>query len=275
MPRQSRKPSGTGIYHVMVRGINHQNIFYDQEDYYQFINTLDRMQVRYDDEGHACGTNYTLYAYCLMPNHFHLLIREREDYLGMAVKRISTSYVYYYNRKYSRDGHLFKERFRSEPVNDMAYFTTLLRYIHQNPLKAGLVSDIRDYRYSSWNEYTGDVDPAFGICNTDTVLRRMPLNELKEFVNDPLPDEVICLDNDNEQPRLRLSDDQVWEQIMKLTGTSDATGFQLLEREQQKIIIRKIRRLGASIRQLERLTGISRGVIQALVRRGAAENNPK
>ena len=264
MPRQSRKPSGTGIYHVMVRGINHQDIFYDQEDYYQFINTLDRMQVRYDDEGHACGTNYTLYAYCLMPNHFHLLIREREDYLGMAVKRISSSYVYYYNHKYSRDGHLFKERFRSEPVNDMAYFTTLLRYIHQNPLKAGLVSDIRDYRYSSWNEYTGDVDPAFGVCNTDSVLSRMPLNELKEFVNDPLPDEVICLDNDKEQPRLRLSDDQVWEQIMKLTGTSDATGFQLLEREQQKIIIRKIRRLGASIRQLERLTGISRGVIQAL-----------
>ena len=113
-------------------------------------------------------------------------------------------------------------------------------------------------------EYTGDVDPAFGVCNTDSVLSRMPLNELKEFVNDPLSDEVICLDNDNEQPRLRLSDDQVWEQIMKLTGTSDATGFQLLEREQQKIIIRKIRRLGASIRQLERLTGISRGVIQAL-----------
>jgi nucleoside-diphosphate-sugar epimerase len=55
----------------------------------------------------------------------------------MAIKRIASSYVYYYNHKYSRDGHLFRERFKSEPVNDMAYFVTLLRYIHQNPVKAG------------------------------------------------------------------------------------------------------------------------------------------
>jgi len=77
MPRQARQASGTGIYHVMMRGINHQNIFEEQEDY-------------------------------------------------------------------SRDGHLFRERFKSEPVNDMAYFVTLLRYIHQNPVKAGMVSEVKD-----------------------------------------------------------------------------------------------------------------------------------
>ena len=132
MPRQARKESGTGIFHVMMRGINHQNIFEDEEDNYQFINTLDRMRVRYDDEGNPSGSNCTYYAYCLMSNHFHLLIREREESVGETVKRIASSYVYYYNRKYGRDGHLFKERFKSEPVNDMSYFTMLLRYIHQN-----------------------------------------------------------------------------------------------------------------------------------------------
>ena len=65
MPRQARKESGTGIFHVMMRGINHQNIFEDEEDNYQFINTLDRMRVRYDDEGNPCGSNCTYYAYCL------------------------------------------------------------------------------------------------------------------------------------------------------------------------------------------------------------------
>lgn len=75
-----------------------------------------------------------------MSNHIHLLIREREDTIGMAIKRIASSYVYYYNHKYSRYGHLFRERFKSETVNDMAYFLTLLRYIHQNPVKAGMVS---------------------------------------------------------------------------------------------------------------------------------------
>ena len=114
MPRQPRVPSGTEIYHVMMRGVNHQNIFEEPEDYFQFINTLDRLRVLYGDLGLSCGTSFTLYGYCLMANHFHLLIREREDTIGNVVKRIASSYVYYNNHKYLRDGHLFKERFKSE-----------------------------------------------------------------------------------------------------------------------------------------------------------------
>ena len=72
MPRQARQASGTGIYHVMMRGINHQNIFEEQEDYYQFIATFDRMRVHYDEDGSPSGINCTYYAYCLMSNHFHL-----------------------------------------------------------------------------------------------------------------------------------------------------------------------------------------------------------
>ena len=64
---------------MMMRGINHQNIFEDEEDNWQFINTLDRMRMRTDDNGLPCGTNCTYYGYCLMTNHFHLLIREREE----------------------------------------------------------------------------------------------------------------------------------------------------------------------------------------------------
>ena len=90
----------------MMHGINHQTVFEDEEDNYQFVNTLDRMRVRYDDEGTPCGSNCTYYAYCLMSNHFHLLIRERKEKVGETIKRIASSYVYYYNRKYGRDGHL-------------------------------------------------------------------------------------------------------------------------------------------------------------------------
>ena len=97
MPRQARQASGTGIYHVIMRGINHQNIFEEQEDYYQFLNTLDMMALSYEPDGTPSGRNYILYAYCLMSNHIHLLIREREDTIGMAIKRIASSYVYYYN----------------------------------------------------------------------------------------------------------------------------------------------------------------------------------
>ena len=72
-------------------------------------------------------------------------MREREESVGETVKRIASSYVYYYNRKYGRDGHLFKERFKSESVNDMTYFTVLLRYIHQNPVKAGFADRVKHY----------------------------------------------------------------------------------------------------------------------------------
>ena len=84
MARQARKESSTGIFHVMMRGINHQNIFEEPEDYYQFIATLDRIRVHYDEDGSPSGINCTYYAYCLMSNHFHLLIREREERVGVT-----------------------------------------------------------------------------------------------------------------------------------------------------------------------------------------------
>lgn len=264
MPRQSRKPSGTGIYHVMMRGINHQTIFEDEEDNYQFINTLDRMRVRYDDDGIACGRNCSYYAYCLMGNHFHLLIRERDERVGETIKRIASSYVYYYNRKYGRDGHLFKERFKSEPVNDMSYFTVLLRYIHQNPVKAGIVEHVKDYDFSSWGEYDGTVESVFHICDTQTVLNRIPFTDLEAWVNEPLGDDICCLDNDKEKPRLRLSDDQVWQQIIKHTGVYDSSDFQKLNKEIQRESLRLLLDMGASVRQLQRLTGLGRGLIQRL-----------
>jgi len=263
MPRQSRQPSGTGIYHVMMRGINHQTIFEDEEDNYQFINTLDRMRVRYDDEGNLCGSNCTYYAYCLMGNHFHLLIREREESVGETIKRIASSYVYYYNRKYGRDGHLFKERFKSEPVNDIAYFTVLLRYIHQNPVKAGIVERVKDYEYSSWGEFDGSVEPVFQICDVNTVLHRISFKELEEWVNDPLDDDIQCLEIEK-KVYSKPSDDQVWLLIKEQTGATNSTAFQQLADEIKRNILKQLKDSGASHRQLERLTGVGRGLIQKL-----------
>ena len=237
MPRQPRKPSSTGIFHVMMRGINHQEIFCDAEDYYQFINTLDRMRIQYDDDGNPCGTNCTYYAYCLMSNHFHLLIREREEPVGDTIKRIASSYVYYYNRKYGRDGHLFKERFKSEPV--------------------------KDYEYSSWSEYDGSVDSVFQICNTQTVLNRIPFTELEAWVNEPLPEDVYCLDIEGSSRR-RPSDDQIWKLIKEKTGVTNNSAFQQLDNNTKQQVFLELKDCGASLRQLERLTGIGKGVIHRI-----------
>ena len=260
MPRQPRESSGTGIYHVMMRGINHQNIFEDKEDYYQFLTTLDVMAQSYEPDGTPGGRNYILYVYCLMSNHIHLLIREREDTIGMAIKRIASSYVYYYNHKYSRDGHLFRERFKSEPVNDMAYFVTLLRYIHQNPLKAGIVTNVNDYEFSSWQEYCDKDGVLFPLCDTQTVLNRIPYNELNALVYEPLSDDVTCLDIE-EASKGRPSDDQVMMFIKEKTGATNISAFQQLPDEIRRSVLVELKGRRASLRQLERLTGIGKSMI--------------
>ena len=93
----------------------------------------------------------------------------------------------------------------------------------------------------------------------------MPCKEEEDdsqWVNDPLDDDVNCLDNDNEKPRYRLSDDQVWQQIIKIAGVTCSSDFQKLDKTKQLEALGLLRELGASVRQLERLTGISRGTIQ-------------
>ena len=108
----------------MIRGINQQNIFSVDEDYEKFIAILAKYHKK---------SEYEIYAYCLMGNHVHLLIKEGREALPHAMKRIGTSYVSWYNWQYNRKGHLFQDRYKSEPVEDDVYFLTVLRYIHQNP----------------------------------------------------------------------------------------------------------------------------------------------
>ena len=255
MPRQARKESGTGIYHVMLRGINRQDIFEEAEDYMRMLSCLQQMLEQYDDQGNRLPPLCTFYAYCLMSNHVHLI--------GSTIKHLAVMYAIYYNQKYSRSGHVFQDRFKSEPVNDMQYFVTLLRYIHQNPVKAGIVEHVKDYEYSSWGEYDGTVEPVFQLCDTGTVLRRVPFDDLEAMVNEPLADEVNCLDMDDPS-RSRPSDDQVWAYIKDKTGVTNSSAFQRLNDDIRRAVLKNLKEIGASHRQLARLTGIGRGVIQKL-----------
>ena len=153
MPRGPRRKSGSGIYHVLMRGINRQTIFEDGEDSEKFIQTLQKYR-------EIC--EYRLFAYCLMGNHVHLLLMEVKEPLETVMRKICGSYVLWYNKKYGRAGHLFQDRFKSEPVENDTYFLTVLRYIFQNPVKAGTVNEIQDYMLSNYTDYIQ------GINNTDT-----------------------------------------------------------------------------------------------------------
>lgn len=159
MSRQPRQLSGTGFYHVVFRGINRQHIFEEENDFIYLIQILQQLKVEMEFEIHA---------YCLMSNHVHIMIREkRTGDISLIMKRLLTKYVMYFNRKYQRNGALIASRYKSKPVEVDEYFIPLLRYIHQNPLRAGLVGKMEDYAYSSYREYLqgGNLtDTAFSLA---------------------------------------------------------------------------------------------------------------
>ena len=114
MPRAARIKSKSRIYHIIMRGINRQTLFEDEEDCAKFIQTLQKYR-------EIC--EYKLYAYCLMGNHLHVLLKEDNEPLETVMRRICGSYVLWYNKKYDRVGYLFQDRFKSEPVEDEIYFS--------------------------------------------------------------------------------------------------------------------------------------------------------
>ena len=260
MARQLRKKSGTGIYHVMLRGINQQDIFEDEDDYRQMLSILRAQTRRYDKQGSELPPYCIIYAYCLMSNHIHLLVHEREENISDAMKRVGVIYAQYFNKKYHRSGHLFQDRFRSEPVGSVEYFLTLLRYIHQNPLKAGLVEKVDDYKWSSREEYKMDYVAA-PLCATKTVLNRFSKQELTEFVCTPIEEYHEILDIDNEAPR-QLSDDEVKSFLLRSFGIENPLMVHSLDKVRRNEILISARVIGAGLRQLARLTGVSFGVAQ-------------
>ena len=260
MTRQPRLSSQSGIYHVMLRGVNRQQIFEDDDDYRKFIMILHDMTSPKDELKRPLPPRCAFYTYCLMPNHVHLLIQEKEEKLSKTVKQIASRYAMYYNNKYEHFGHLFQDRFKSEPVNDYAYFFTLLRYIHQNPMAAGLTKDVASYQWSSWSEYEQTGNGIQTICSTKPVLSRMPLNDLRELVNDPLPKNTLILDFDSGSNM--KTDDELRSFLFSSFGLKHPIDLQFYSRDSMNDILRKAKEYGGSIRQISRLTGISFTIVR-------------
>lgn len=233
----------------MLRGINQQQIFEDEEDNQKFLQTLKECKE---------VSAYKLLAYCLMGNHIHLLLKEGKEPLEQAFKRIGGRFVYWYNVKYQRVGHLFQDRFKSEPVDTTTYLLTVIRYIHQNPVKAGICERAEDYPYSSWREYLTEpwiADASF----TDTLISR---NDLIAF--HMLSGTEQCLDI-TDKPMVRLTDEQAKAVMMKATGCGGTADFQKLTQINRDKAILKLRENQLSLRQISRLTGISIMVVRRIV----------
>ena len=242
MPRSARILSEYGYYHVVNRGIGRQILFEDEEDYERFLDTLRR---------YLKEEPFELIAYCLMENHFHLLLHAPEN-LERIMKRISCSYAYYYNEKYEREGHLFQDRFRSEPITDDSYLLAAVRYIHDNPLKAGICNR-EEYPWSSWHEYTGSQD----LVTTEIVFSIT--DGIGGFLEISRSNEA--LEGLDIAEKAGLTDAQALAVIKEELHLMSGAQLQDMDKAERDSAIRILKNHHLSIRQIARLTGINRGII--------------
>lgn len=246
MPRTAREKSKTDTYHIMLRGINQQQIFEDEEDYQKFIEIVKLYQAT---------SEYKVFAYCLMGNHIHLLMEFKKEPIEQVFKRIGSKYVYWYNVKYQRKGHLFQDRFKSEPVDDDPYFLTVIRYIHQNPVKAGLCKKVEEYKYSSYGEYLNGSK----FIDTEYVFSVLPKKAFIEYNNEP--SSAMCLDVEEKQLK-RVTDEDARKIIKKYSKCENISEFQALPVGKRDKFLKIFKDKGISIRQISRLTGVSYYIVQ-------------
>ncbi len=161
MARKPRIEYEGAFYHVITRGNRREKIFRDRKDFLKYLDILTHYKKHHQ---------FYLYSYVLMSNHIHLLVETKKIPLSKIQQGINQSYTMYFNRRHKTIGHLFHGRYKAILCDMDAYLLSLVKYIHMNPVKAGMARDLRGYRWSSHGDYAGK-GKNNSIVETDRVLR--------------------------------------------------------------------------------------------------------
>lgn len=256
MPRKAREKSQSGIYHVILRGANRQEIFHEDEDSLRFLEIVEK---------NAKISEIKVFGWCLMGNHVHLLLGEGIEELSVTMKRIGVSFAWYYNWKYGTTGHLFQDRFRSENVENDQYLLTVIRYIHQNPVKAGMVKRVEDWKWSSCHNYYGRTPYFPVLLERDLILsmfstdRTTAIALFKEF--NKIESTCNCID-DGQRSRSRMTDEDAKSKIIKQIAGTEIALVKTLPKCQRDEVFRKVKEIeGVTHRQAARIFGVSPSLI--------------
>lgn len=249
--RQARIKSTTGIYHIILKGPDGRNIFLDDSDRSTFMKKLNKAR---EIDG------FQLYAYCLMDNHVHLLIKEGEE-LGTSIKRITVGYVQLHNKKYGRTGHLFQNRFSSEAVEEEQYLMRVVRYIHRNPLKAGMIARLEEYPWSSYDKVIQAYQRNSSILNIEIIKEYFPSSvDFVRFLEQENQDECMEINQKAKWCDAQLTD------MLRQNSEYQNLGELLFEKRNQ--YIRQIQQeTGSSIRQLSRVLGLGKMIVEQTSKR--------
>ncbi|MDO4299970.1 MAG: transposase [Clostridia bacterium] len=246
MARHNRIKSSTNIYHVIWRGVGQQNIFIEDYDYKKFLWILSDCKKSFDMK---------IYAYCLMTNHIHLLIRVEN--ISEAMGRLGGNYAQWFNTKYGRVGHLFQDRFLSEPVEDDRYLLTAIRYIHQNPVKAYMAEKVDDYKWSSFKHYIYNSD----LVDKDLIMGMMSKKQFIEFNSEVNEDK--CLDIS--ERIVRVTDEEAAKIILKNLNSTNLFDLNKLPDNLKCKVIKKCLKSGVSKNQIIKLTKIKRYTLEKAI----------
>ena len=258
MPRHQRILSETGTYHVMMRGNEKKNLFQGDEDKQRFLETLFIKKRE---------TGFSVYAYCLMDNHVHLLIKEREESLATTMKRVNASYAFYFNQKYHRVGHLFQDRFKSEPVEDDRYLMAVARYIHNNPVKAGMVDTLEQYKWSSYRCYLApdkpesrNVDTAF-ILSSISINQQEAIHEFNRFSMETDPNHYLDI---TDEAAWTLEEGKLFllEYLNKVWPGNSLEELMMNPETRSEIAGHMRGKTNLSVRKIADLLGVKRGSVQ-------------
>ena len=244
--RIPRPKARTNVYHVILRGINRQDIFLDDMDFRKCLKEIKRTKEVY---------KYDLYAYALMPNHIHMIIFDKENKLSQIIKSIAIKYAIYFNKKYERIGHLFQNRFKSKTVENEAYLKNLVRYIHKNPENAGLS---KQYKWLSYIEYIGDKKE---LIDTEFVMRLFE-NNMESFIlfhENYYKNEDI--DKDFELMN-KIEDDEAIRIMKEISGENNLVKIQKYDKTTKHEIINKFANIeGITKVQIARILGINKKTV--------------
>ena len=174
MPRRLRIES-LGYHHVYNRGVAKGAIFADEHDKVKFIDLMASVAREY---------KFNIHAFCLMDNHYHILVENKRENLSTGMRQLNAQYASYFNKRHSRVGHLWQDRFKSWYVLDEKYLFTLFKYIENNPVKARMTQKIGEYPYCATYSILKDAIPPF--LQNSFVLREYNPTELFALLSIPL-----------------------------------------------------------------------------------------
>lgn len=247
MPRHARQLSESCIYHVMLRGVNRDALFLEDEDRQRFLYALATTK-----QLSGCS----VLAYCLMPNHVHLVLRTGVEPIGLVVKRLGIRYAGWFNRKYGRVGHLFQDRFRSQPVEDDAYVITLLRYVWRNPVQAGLAMRADEYPWSSYDP-PGWASRMVDAGELAALLPQGALDDVRRSVLQPVAD-----DESRGRSTPRHTDSEAAELLRQACGAESPDDFGVLPPTTRRRVIGELRTRSISYAQIATATGLSESAVR-------------